>query len=107
MSDMSLSLIAAAIAVIGTASLFSDGDPPERFRKSAILTLDMRDQAGIEAECQPLYGAPPSGMKTYACSIGPRVVAPNPCTYPASDAYARMLCHELGHVNGWAAAHGQ
>lgn len=30
----------------------------------------------------------------------PTVVMPNPCSFPW-DAYAAMLCHEVGHVNGW------
>jgi hypothetical protein len=28
----------------------------------------------------------------------------NPCNYPY-DMYARHVCHELGHVNGWAGDH--
>lgn len=28
------------------------------------------------------------------------VVMPNPCQYPEED-YARIMCHELGHVRGW------
>jgi hypothetical protein len=29
----------------------------------------------------------------------------NPCTLPGAGWYERALCHELGHVNGWAADH--
>jgi hypothetical protein len=28
----------------------------------------------------------------------------NPCDYP-DERYARHVCHELGHVNGWPANH--
>jgi antirestriction protein ArdC len=31
---------------------------------------------------------------------------PNPCAFPDSDAYAHLLCHELGHANGWPPTHG-
>lgn len=30
----------------------------------------------------------------------PTMVLPNPCAFPFSD-YATLVCHELGHVNGW------
>lgn len=29
------------------------------------------------------------------------VALPNPCLMPHTDFYAAILCHELGHVNGW------
>jgi len=45
-------------------------------------------------------------MKTDACETGGRIIAPNPCSFPDTDAYARILCHEIGHANGWPSTHG-
>lgn len=87
-------------------SLYSDVIPPARFRADATVSLQLSDQRGIDGQCHPAFGPPPAGMKTDACAIGGRIVAPNPCSYPASDAYAHLLCHELGHVNGWPRTHG-
>ena len=87
-------------------SLFSDATPPARFRGDASVSLQFRDQPGINRECQPLFGTPPTGMKTDACEMDGRIIAPNPCDYPSSDAYAHLLCHELAHANGWPRTHG-
>lgn len=31
----------------------------------------------------------------------PIIVVPNPCLMPETDFYAGIVCHELGHENGW------
>ena len=84
---------------------FSDARPPVRFQGDATVKLEITDQAGIERACHPLFGAPPAGMKTDACQTGDRVILPNPCTFPESDRYAALLCHELAHANGWSRNH--
>lgn len=38
------------------------------------------------------------GSKTY-------LILPNPCR--KNEKYARILCHELAHANGWAADHSR
>ncbi len=103
MSDIINAAFAAALVAAG-ANLFSDDRPPERYRANAAFTVELKDQAGIDRSCQPLFGEPPKGMKTDACATGERVILPNPCDYP-EESYARMLCHELGHVNGWPPTH--
>lgn len=42
------------------------------------------------------------GWQTRACTFLDKniILMPNPCNYP-NDGYARLFCHELGHVNGW------
>lgn len=106
MTLLAAGVIAAAPAPQPQISLYSDSAPPARFQGDATIQLQLSDQADIDRTCHPLFGQPPQGMKTDACEFGGRVVAPNPCTYPPSDAYAHMLCHELGHVNGWPPTHG-
>ncbi|HEX8569373.1 MAG TPA: hypothetical protein VF699_05550 [Caulobacteraceae bacterium] len=106
---MLLLLAALAAAAPSTAPAaptpFSDGRPPAQFQGSATVTIEVGDQARIDRVCHPLFGRPPEGMKTDACHTGERVVLPNPCTFPQSDGYAKILCHELGHANGWSANH--
>ena len=97
----------AAAAPAAAPTPFSDGRPPAAFQGSATLVVEVGDQAHIDRVCHPLFGKPPAGMKTDACHTGERVVLPNPCTFPQSDGYARMLCHELGHANGWSANHDE
>jgi hypothetical protein len=97
---------AAAAALAPNSTPFTDARPPARFQREAITTLQISDQAGINLTCQALFGAPPAGMKTDACFTGERMVMPNPCSFPQTESYARMLCHELGHVNGWPSTHG-
>jgi len=40
-----------------------------------------------------------------ACSDGVMLTVANPCYVEFDGWYARMLCHEMGHANGWAANH--
>lgn len=30
---------------------------------------------------------------------------PNPCSFRRGEEYAELMCHELGHVNGWPPKH--
>jgi hypothetical protein len=106
MSDLASAAVAAMLAA-ASAALFTDARPPVRFQDDAVFLVEVRDQRGINAECQLLFGVPPEGMKTDACTIDGRVIAPNPCDYSLTETYARMLCHEMGHVNGWPPVHGQ
>jgi hypothetical protein len=46
------------------------------------------------------------GKKVIACGhINKAIITlPHPCLYP-NDPYALLVCHELGHNNGWNAEH--
>jgi hypothetical protein len=102
-----LALLASASIVLPAHSTpYSDARPPAVFQKDATVTLQLSSQARIDASCQAMFGKPPSGFRTNACASGHRLVMPNPCSYPDSDAYAHLLCHELGHANGWPPTHG-
>lgn len=69
--------------------------PPMRMQGDARAVLEAIEPEAIESVCGP---------DTLACmrdvSHSPTVVMPNPCAFPW-DPYAVLLCHELGHVNGW------
>jgi hypothetical protein len=105
MSDFAAVIAAvSALAVAAGPSLFSAARPPARFTADATFVVEVRGQAQIDQRCQGLFGVPPAGMKTDACSIEGRAIMPNPCAYP-DESYARMLCHEMAHVNGWSSQH--
>lgn len=78
--------------------------PPMRFRDNARATVEYIDPRRIAEACADglmqagTSGPPLACTKMYPGR--PTIVMPNPCTLPF-DAYARMECHELGHVNGW------
>ena len=96
---------AAALAMPPKPTPFSNGKPPARFQGHATVTLQVTDQQGIDAVCHALFGQPPANMKTDGCQTGERIILPNPCTFPETDRYAALLCHELGHANGWTMNH--
>jgi len=98
-------MLAALAAPPSEPALFSDAKPPVRFQGPTTVTLQVTDQAGIDRVCHPLFGKPPAGMKNDACQFADRVVLPDPCTFPETDRYAAILCHELGHANGWSSRH--
>lgn len=103
-----VALFAAVAAPLApNSTLYSDGTPPERFQKDgAAVVLFVSTQDDINAIC----GKAPEGRRTMACTHfedgkAPIITMPNPCnvTY---DYYAHLICHELGHVNGWPRTHG-
>ena len=96
---------AAALAMPPKPTPFSNGRPPARSQANATVTLQLADQAGIDAICHAAFGKPPANMKTDGCQLGDRIVLPNPCEFAETDRYAAMLCHELGHANGWTSLH--
>lgn len=85
-----------------------DGPPPVRFRGDVEATR-VSFTANPEKACRAagLKNIGEAGVR--ACSItggGRReVIIRNPCK--ASGQYARDLCHELGHLNGWPGDHPQ
>ena len=85
----------------------ASGLPPVRFRGDA--TFSVVATSDVERDCKVAGLKPVAETKTEACAIiggkAPVVITPNPCK--ATGAYARTLCHELGHVNGWPSTHGE
>jgi hypothetical protein len=78
---------------------------PQRFRGPVDrVRLDFKSAAEVNRYCAG--GVVLCDRVFYACASGRRITMPNPCDYPAGDEYAALLCHELGHLNGWPATHG-
>lgn len=101
-------LLAAAVAAVGgNATPYFDGRPPAQLQHDNVVTMEFAGQSRINDVCNAQFGAPPAGMQTQACATaGKRLIMPNPCAFPESETYARLLCHELGHANGWPPTHG-
>lgn len=78
--------------------------PPERFMGSAGVLTFFLTKEEITKAC---------GDDNLACVIrskdgGTFMVLPNTCELVVSrvEIVAAILCHELGHVNGWPGEHG-
>lgn len=75
--------------------------PPSRFQADvAVVTVFSAD--AVARYCGPAL----------ACVIimkdgSKAVLMPNPCLVGTDDAFAGILCHEIGHVNGWPPTHGK
>ena len=101
-AGLSLALISASPAP-GT---INNGMPPERFRGDSIALVIFTDRAGIDKMC----GVAPPGHYIIACKRtlengAPIVIMPNPCPLGEVEFYAKIMCHENGHVNGWSGEH--
>ena len=70
--------------------------PPARFQGNATAGVVFTNERQIQRMCPQVSGA-------IGCTVGGTIYVPNPCTW--GDAYATLMCHELGHVNSWSQAH--
>jgi hypothetical protein len=84
------------------STYYSDTMPPERFRANAQVTIQFAGQDTIDKIC----GKAPCNLITLGCQTPKKIILPNPCKYGSKDAFAELACHELGHLNGWPATHG-
>jgi hypothetical protein len=100
---MKLILILAALSA-GTISPVDDGYPPVRYQGDATISTTILGGNLYEA-CGV---TPVPGFKLEACSMPweNKLVLPNPCDVSfAGETFARLACHELGHLNGWPGDH--
>lgn len=90
--------------VAANSTYYTNGAPPERYRgdTKVVFQFDSRDE--VHAICAAVALPVPCGSRYGACVIGNVVHVPNPCSEVSE--YAATLCHELAHVNGWPASHG-
>lgn len=100
-----LAAIIATVAVVSRSGPFVgladfDFQPPTALQRGRTDTVRFADDKGILEEC---------GTQARACTHdqfegGKRITVPNPCRF-TKDTYALLLCHELGHANGWPGDH--
>lgn len=82
-----------------------DGIPsaPPEYQGDNIAVVGFFHPRQIDGICRA--GGPYDGRIIYGCTEileegRAIIVLPNPCFYQ-HESYARLTCHELGHVNGW------
>ena len=71
--------------------------PPREFQGPATAQVEFVPAEAVLFKCLD------AGLAV-ACTHGDRIIITNPCDYP-DQAYARLLCHETSHVNGWDSQH--
>jgi hypothetical protein len=82
---------------------------PERFRGAPAGWLKIQFMEADEVNRVCAGGQAVCGRIFYACVRGDTLIMPNPCDEPGAPedkGYAGTLCHEVAHVNGWPATHG-
>jgi hypothetical protein len=84
------------------STYISHGEPPKRYGYPPTYVVRVAfGRANIDAIC----GRPPCGNVFLGCNRGGVMVLPDPFATD-SEEFARIARHELGHVNGWPASHG-
>lgn len=80
---------------------YSSATPPVRYQADNVAVVFFVN------DVSPLCGKSDNPKYTIlACQSGEKIALPNPCRFAEREFYARIVCHELGHRNGWAALHG-
>lgn len=95
-------LVIAATLSSGFGTVRDDDWPPVRYRGTGMVIVIYGSQALIDKEC----GKAPKNFVTEACASEQREVLPDPCTFPKTDDYARIACHENAHFfRDWPETH--
>lgn len=96
-------LIDAATSAGGWGTTAFDGWPPDRFTGNASARVHLVSPGEVVRQCSDAVIDP----SIEACSFGPpnEIYMPNPCAFPRADNYARLLCHEIAHLDGWPDTH--
>lgn len=100
---MGLAVVAAVPASTQYNSPYSTARPPERFQ------FDNAAVAIFTSDVSQICGTLPDGYRIIACvqrtkDGTPIMVLPNPCMFP-TEQFGHIVCHELGHRNGWGGRH--
>lgn len=103
---LALALLPAQTSPAPNSTLWSSASPPPRYHGNAVVVTGYVSPAMIGELC----GKAPPGMVMMACSGNdkdgnPLIIIPNPCLFD-DQSFARLLCHEKGHILGWPATHG-
>lgn len=83
----------------------SSTTPPTRYRGDRSFQVQFVAPDQIERACG--LTMPVCGYKMMACRRGDKLILPNPCAGNSIvEPYGKLVCHELGHADGWPAYHG-
>ena len=92
-----------ALSIVGCATIQSIDpvqSPPARFQRPTVAQVEFLAAEQIIPRCIE-RGA---NMLANACADRELITITNPCAYQG-ESFARRLCHELAHFNGWPADH--
>jgi hypothetical protein len=96
-----MALLGASITACATMqSIDPVQTPPARFQSDTTASVEFMAAERIMPRCLE-RGAM---ILANACADQKLITITNPCAYQG-ESYARRLCHEMGHVNGWDAGH--
>lgn len=93
--------------ILMVGSLYSTDLPPARYQGDVSIRVRFAAPAAVDRYCHG-WGGPRDGWDLGCFIPALRVIViPNPCGLPAGDASEedKLLCHEIGHVNGWPKDH--
>ena len=85
----------------------TDSSPMSQRPEARIVQIEFAAPGGIEYRCAE-RGAKfvdDRGSGVIACADRDLVTISNPCDLKGGGWYARTLCHEMAHANGWPANH--
>lgn len=98
------SLLAGCMTV---APLEPVKNAPAEFRGDNTVAVEFVSPMLVGARCAQrgahIFGVPQ--LNSMGCGDGRMITMPNPCQTLTSGWYARLLCHELAHANGWSRTH--
>lgn len=101
--------VLAAVLMLGMAPVVAQ-EGPRLFGVEGAPATNKQDNVGIIVTASPevvnnvcMEGAPtvPFGSVILACTNTKKrtILMPNPCLYEDVDPYARLLCHEMAHLD--------
>lgn len=99
-----LIVLSAVPAGAKTGTYVDDGYPPKNLQGDLMMNGVVEFLHDVQIGC----GKADPGTILEACSIesAPKLVLPNPCDPKfAGQSFARLTCHELGHLHGWPGNH--
>lgn len=100
-----LALLPLSVSTQYPVTAVFDGWPPPRFQHMPDRAVHILfGRTAINAECG--YMRWPLIIEACADPDSRLLVMPDPCKFPADDNYARLMCHEVAHLDGWGATHG-
>ena len=96
-----LALIGLAVTACATMqSIDPVQTPPARFQSDTTASVEFLAAERIMPRCVERGAA----VLANACADRELITITNPCAYQG-ESYAKRLCHEMGHINGWDAGH--
>lgn len=88
-----------ALIAWAAMSLANAQMPPRQFQGGTEARIAFMAQDQVNWLCNTKRQA----NTLQACVIDGTIIAPNPCQAPGP--YARIMCHEMAHINGYPAEH--